>query len=75
MELTDMPRVQQKQRKPPDLSVGIPVDLDAERFVLGSVLLDAPRHLPSVRARLNGSIRHACRRASSVAGARARCAG
>jgi replicative DNA helicase len=41
-----------KQAKPPDPTNGLPASLDAERFVLGSVLLDFEKHLPSVQAAL-----------------------
>jgi hypothetical protein len=38
--------------EPPDPTDGLPSNLDAERFVLGSILLDSEKHLPAVRAAL-----------------------
>jgi hypothetical protein len=47
-----MVRVQQTKGRPPDVSDGLPVNIDTERFVLGCILLDAEAYLPSVKAAL-----------------------
>jgi hypothetical protein len=39
-------------RPPQEPSKGLPANLDAERFVLGSILLDADQHLAAVRGQL-----------------------
>jgi hypothetical protein len=40
----------QDRRQPPDLSNGLPVNLEAEGFVLSSILVDSSKNLPGIRA-------------------------
>jgi hypothetical protein len=47
-----MPSTPRNQHKPPDENDGLPANLDAERFVLGSILLYADTHLSTARAEL-----------------------